>query len=54
MSAKSARIDLANLANPRGGISVEQIGGSVEEMIRSLGSLGSSFSPGLELAFEIE
>src|SRR4029453_2385440 len=54
MSAKSTRIDSANLANHRDGISVEKIGGGVEKMIRSLGSLGSSISPGLELAFEIK
>jgi hypothetical protein len=54
MPAKNTWIDSTNLANRRDGVSVEQISGGVEKMIRSLGSLGSRFSPGLELRFEIE
>ena len=54
MPAKNAWIDSTNPANRRDGVSVEQISGGEEKMIRSLRSLGSRFSPGLELRLEIE
>jgi hypothetical protein len=45
--AEGGRVNSANAANRRDGVSVKQFRSSREKTIRSLGSFGASLSPGL-------